>query len=67
MIIIIMKVTLINSLDDDIQSMVEEKIKERNQAKENKNYELADSIRDELLSNGIKLIDTKDGTTYIKV
>ena len=63
----VLSLDLINSLDDDIQSMVEEKIKERNQAKENKNYELADSIRDELLSKGIKLIDTKDGTTYIKV
>ena len=63
----VLSLDLINSLDDDIQSMVEEKIKERNQAKENRNYELADSIRDELLSKGIKLIDTKDGTTYIKV
>ena len=58
---------LIKEVEDDIQSMVEEKIKEREKAKEDKNYELADSIRDELLSKGIKLIDTKDGTTYIKV
>lgn len=40
------------------------KIEERNNAKTNKNYKLADSIRDELLQKKIKLIDTKDGTIY---
>ena len=30
----------------------------------NKDYALADKIRDELSLRGIKLIDTKDGTTY---
>ena len=40
------------------------RIEERNKAKKNKDYNLADSIRDDLLNNGIKLIDTKDGTTY---
>ena len=40
------------------------KIEERNVAKSNKDFTLADSIRDELLSSGIKLIDTKDGTKY---
>ena len=29
--------------------------------------ELADSIRDELYSKGIKLIDTREGTTYEEV
>ncbi len=33
-------------------------------AKENKDYEEADRIRDELLEKGIKLIDGRDGTTY---
>ena len=37
---------------------------ERNAAKSNKDYALADKIRDELLSKGIRLIDTKEGTTY---
>lgn len=40
------------------------KIEERNVAKRDKNFVLADSIRDELLEKGIKLIDTKDGTKY---
>ena len=49
-----------NSIDDEVLM----KIEERNQAKKNKDFVLADSIRDELLSKGIKLIDGRDGTTY---
>ena len=40
------------------------KIKERNEAKLNKDYDLADSIRDELMKKGIRLIDSREGTTY---
>ena len=39
-------------------------IEKRNEAKKNKDYELADSIRNELLDKGIELIDTREGTTY---
>ena len=46
------------------EDFILKKISERAKAKENKNYALADNIRDELLSLGIKLIDTKDGTDY---
>ena len=42
-------------------------IKSRDAAKKRKDYELADSIRDELLSKGIMLIDTREGTTYKEV
>ena len=59
---------LVNSKEEDIDKDLEEyinsKIEERTEAKKNKDYALADSIRDELLEKGIKLIDTKDGTTY---
>ena len=41
-----------------------EQIEKRNQAKKSKDFQLADSIRDELLEQGIKLLDTRDGTTY---
>ncbi len=41
-----------------------EKIKERDRAKANKDYALADKIRDELLSLGVKLKDTKEGTIF---
>ena len=40
------------------------KIEDRRLAKMNKDYALADEIRDELLSLGVKLIDTKDETLY---
>ena len=41
------------------------KINERNTARDQRNYELADKIRDELLDNGI-LIEDKDGKTTWK-
>ncbi len=40
------------------------KIEERQKAKEKKDYATSDKIRDELLSEGIILMDTKEGTTY---
>lgn len=42
-------------------------IEKRNTAKKNKNYELADSIRDELYTKGIILVDTREGTTYKEI
>lgn len=39
-------------------------IKAREGAKKKKDFELADTIRNELLDKGIQLIDTKEGTTY---
>lgn len=41
-----------------------EKIKERERARKEKNYELADKIREELLQEGIFLEDTKDGVRW---
>ena len=46
--------------EDYIKSMIEK----RNNAKKNKDYALADSIRSELEEQGIILKDTKDGTIY---
>ena len=45
--------------------LIEIKIKERNQARDNKNYELADKIRNELLEKGVQIED-KDGKTSWK-
>ena len=42
-------------------------IEQRNEAKKDKDFELADSIRDSLYAKGIKLIDTREGTTYTEV
>jgi len=41
-----------------------EQIELRKKAKLDKNYALADSIRDNLLKQGVKLIDKVDGTSY---
>ena len=45
---------------------IKDLIKQRNIAKSNKDYKLADSIREQLLNAGIKLIDTPNGTIYEK-
>ena len=39
-------------------------IEERKEAKKNKDFAKADQIRDDLLVRGIRLIDTREGTTY---
>ena len=51
-------------IDRDLEKEILEKILERNDAKKNKDYNLADKIRDELLAKGIVLKDTREGTTY---
>jgi cysteinyl-tRNA synthetase len=51
-----------STLNDEI---IETKIKERNKARDDKNYELADQIRDELLEKGVQIED-KDGKTSWK-
>ncbi len=50
-------------LDID-EDYINKKIEERNAAKQNKDFALADSIRDELLNKNIKLIDTREGTKF---
>lgn len=50
-----------NNIDE---AYIKEMIEKRNEAKKNKDYHLADSIRDELASMGITLKDTRDGTIY---
>jgi len=46
---------------------VQEKIKIREKARVERNYELADKIREELLRKGIFLEDTKDGVRWKKM
>ena len=50
------------TVSDD--SYILEQIEKRKEAKKNKDFSLADSIRDELLKQGIRLIDSREGTTY---
>ncbi len=47
-------------LGDEIQKLIDE----RSEAKKNKDFQKADQIRDDLLERGIRLIDTREGTTY---
>jgi cysteinyl-tRNA synthetase len=47
-----------------LDTEIEEKIKQRQQARKEKNFRLADGIRDELKSKGIVLIDTPEGTRW---
>ena len=54
-------------VDDSLKKYILEKIELRNVARNNKDFQLADQIRDELLNRGIKLIDSREGTTYKKV
>lgn len=51
----------IDGLENDY---IMSKIEERNKAKANKDYDKADTIRNELLSMNIELIDTREGTKY---
>ena len=48
----------------DKHDYIMEQIELRKEAKKNKDFALADKIRDDLAGEGIVLIDTREGTTY---
>ncbi len=52
-------------VNPELEQYIEEQIQKRNEAKKEKNYELADKIRDNLLEKGIELKDSREGTTYM--
>ena len=54
-------------IDQNLKDFADSKIIERNLARKNKDFKKADSIRDELLSKGITIEDTKEGTTWRKL
>lgn len=51
-------------IDTEKEKYILDKIAERADAKKNKDFAKADSIRDELLAQGIKLVDSREGTSY---
>ncbi|MBQ3307843.1 MAG: cysteine--tRNA ligase [Bacilli bacterium] len=53
-----------DEVDSDLDKEVMALIEERKEAKKNKDFGKADQIRDDLLKRGIRLIDTREGTTY---
>ena len=50
-----------------LDSDIEQKIQERNQARANKDFAKSDAIRDELLEKGIILEDTREGVRWKRV
>ena len=48
--------------ENDIPEEILELVEKRTQAKAEKNYQLADELRDEIVSSGYKLTDTAQGT-----
>ena len=59
-----LNLTVQKTVDSDFEKYILKKIEERAVAKKNKDYSLADKIREELLSQNVILKDTRDGTTY---
>lgn len=54
-------------IDEDEVKYIEEMIAKRQNAKKEKNYQLADAIRAELLEKGIALEDTRQGVNWKKI
>ncbi|MEE3392935.1 MAG: cysteine--tRNA ligase [Lachnospiraceae bacterium] len=50
--------------DDDLKTFVEEKLKERTDARKARDFAKADAIRDELAAHGVTIKDTREGTTW---
>ena len=53
-----------NKVSSELNKEIEDLIKERSIAKENKNFDLADEIRTKLDSLGIEIKDSPDGTSW---
>ena len=51
-----------NGLTEDLINII---LKLRDQAKNDKNYEISDQIRNQLINLGISIKDGKDGTTFV--
>lgn len=60
-----LNLTIKKEIDAKLLEYANEMIEKRNEAKKNKNYELADAIRNELFLKNIFIKDTKDGTMII--
>ncbi len=52
---------------EEIPEEILEKLDARNTAKKEKNFELADSLRDELLKDGYKIIDGREGSRVERI
>ena len=52
---------------EDVDQQIRDLIEKRQQARKEKNFALADQIRDELLAQGIELLDTRAGVKWKRV
>ena len=52
------------TVDSELVTYIEDMIAQRTAAKKKKNFARADEIRNELLSKGVTLIDTREGTKF---
>jgi len=70
---IILLVELLNILGFNFQNKTQDDseiillINKRNQFRSEKEYEKADEIRNELLSKGVEILDSKEGTTFRRI
>ncbi len=53
-----------NEIDSELEDYIKEMIDKRNEYKKNKEYDKADSIREELSNKGIIIKDTREGTIF---
>ena len=51
-------------IDETTKTKIENLIAQRDEAKKVKNFELSDKLRDEILSYGVNLMDTPQGTFW---
>ena len=54
-------------IDEQIDDAIMNLLDDRNKAKLDKNFELADKIRDDLLEQGYKIIDSREGSVLEKI
>lgn len=54
-------------IDEETKNKLNELINLRNEAKKDKNFELSDSLRDDILAFGVNIMDTPQGTFWEKV
>ena len=53
-----------NNISEEFKSKIDDLVAKRSNAKKNKNFELADAIREELLELGVEIKDSSDGTKW---
>ena len=53
-----------NNISEEFKTKIDDLVAKRSNAKKNKNFELADAIRQELLELGVEIKDSSDGTKW---